>query len=706
MLKVHDIRASLLAAAILSAACACGQTVGEIFNKSRVEAQLMEPCVVTGVVTSALHSQRCAGTLASVDDPNGHAVYFYVPDTYSPVDGDVTNVVPPSIHSCDVVEITGRIDPLGFVPGVRAYSFKFLGKKDLPRPPRRRLVDFDWGRLDNSRTTVAAMVIDVEACNYTSSDGIPRVRLLLGTPDGFFAAYAPGTEETWRKRVDCFVELVGVAMSFFDFRGEFRGLRLEVDISPDSVRMLETVSRDPFSLPVTPLSETSNTHGKPPLSHRIHVRGVVTYCGSKGLWIDDGTGNLRVDAKGGASFLPGDGVDAAGFLFTVGEAPVLNSSIVRKSSAALPAVMPVAMESNKQIGFVGSHWFENYDGRLVKARGKLVGVVSSPEGSTASVAFGLGAIEAKLDGALPENMLEAAALRPQVEVTGVFVLETERGMPRGFLPEATGGRLLLRSADDIVVVADAAFRQARLAARLQRLSAWVLVVLSPVFAFTLWRLAGLRRQKKFLDAMGAERKRMAGDLHDTVEQHLVGVGIVLENAVATSAEPVPEKVVSAVELAKRSLQCAKEELRAAVWNLRSDELFSAPPRVVLARLASRINASGAVKVETRLEGLPDWLDRRALADIVLIVQEAVTNAVKHGKAKNVVISVRPCADAGKAFALSVANDGLPFDAENASGAAEGHFGISGMRERAERRDMSVSWSHDGDWTTVVLEVPA
>lgn len=705
MLNSIETRAALLAAAILSAAIVRGQTVDEIFNMSRNDAQLMAPCVVTGVVTSVHNYQRGAGTLASVDDPDGTGVYFYTPNWQSPVKGECVDAVPPEVCAGDVVEITGRVDPLGFVPGIRMYSLKRLGAKALLRPPLRRLSDFDWGRRDNSRATLSAIVVDAEPCAYVPVDGIPRVRLVLGAQDGFFAAYAPGDAETWRGRIDSVVELSGVAMSFFDFRGEFRGVRLETDVTPDAVRIVASGGRDPFSLPATPLSETSNTHGKPPLSHRIHVRGVVTYSGSKGLWIDDGTGNLRVEAKGTQTFSPGDSVDAAGFLFTAGETPMLRSSVVRKSTAALPPIVPAAMEGGEKIGFVGSHWFENYDGRLVTARGKLIGAVSSPEGSTVNLAFGRGALEARLDAALPEGFLEAASFAPQVEVTGVFVLETERGMPRGFLPEVTGGSLLLRSPDDICILPGAAFRRAQFAARLQKASVWTLVLVSPVLLFVLWRLLRLRRQKKFLDAMGAERKRMAGDLHDTVEQHLVGVGMVLENAVATSSDPVPAKVLSAVELARRSLAWAKEELRAAVWNLRSDELFSTSPRNVLERIASRVNAVGAVKVGTKLEGLPDRMDRRTLADIVLIVQEAITNAIKHGKAKNVTISVDSGTD-GRGFALRIANDGLPFDAKNAPGAPEGHFGVSGMKERAERRDISIAWSCEGDWTTVTLEVPS
>ena len=61
------------------------------------------------------------------------------------------------------------------------------------------------------------------------------------------------------------------------------------------------------------------------------------------------------------------------------------------------------------------------------------------------------------------------------------------------------------------------------------------------------------------------------------------------------------------------------------------------------------------------------------------------------------------ADEGKGV-LTVANDGEQFDRNSAAGPAEGHYGISGMEERAARIGGRLSFGRKGAWTTVKLEV--
>ena len=93
--------------------------------------------------------------------------------------------------------------------------------------------------------------------------------------------------------------------------------------------------------------------------------------------------------------------------------------------------------------------------------------------------------------------------------------------------------------------------------------------------------------------------------------------------------------------------------------------------------------------ELRLSPLYDYIvvNRDGMADecardILAIVQEAISNAVRHGHAKNVRIASGPLEGGG--FRLSVMNDGERFDPERALGPETGHFGLTGMRERATR----------------------
>ena len=87
------------------------------------------------------------------------------------------------------------------------------------------------------------------------------------------------------------------------------------------------------------------------------------------------------------------------------------------------------------------------------------------------------------------------------------------------------------------------------------------------------------------------------------------------------------------------------------------------------------------------------------------MQEATTNALKHGRATNIVLVSDPSTGDGKrGFVLRVLNDGEPFDAAAALGPEAGHFGLAGMRERAKRNGMRISWGVEGRWTSVEVEV--
>ena len=81
----------------------------------------------------------------------------------------------------------------------------------------------------------------------------------------------------------------------------------------------------------------------------------------------------------------------------------------------------------------------------------------------------------------------------------------------------------------------------------------------------------------------------------------------------------------------------------------------------------------------------------------MIVREAITNAVKHGKAKNIAL-------VADGFVLRVLNDGEPFDAEVALGPETGHFGLAGMQERAFRSRFKLSFGQEGKWVSVRIEV--
>ena len=142
--------------------------------------------------------------------------------------------------------------------------------------------------------------------------------------------------------------------------------------------------------------------------------------------------------------------------------------------------------------------------------------------------------------------------------------------------------------------------------------------------------------------------------------------------------------------AQDALVRAKRETRDVVWGLKNDDMMRLSPADMLRRLAHDETAKGICRVETRIEGLPAKLDAASMRDLSLIVREAIGNAVKHGGAHKVAISSEPVG--GDGWYLRIANDGTPFDPGSAPGAAEGHFGLEGMRQRARRLKAEISFA--------------
>ncbi|MBO6167556.1 MAG: hypothetical protein J6P13_04300, partial [Kiritimatiellae bacterium] len=159
---------------------------------------------------------------------------------------------------------------------------------------------------------------------------------------------------------------------------------------------------------------------------------------------------------------------------------------------------------------------------------------------------------------------------------------------------------------------------------------------------------------------------------------------------------------------------AKRQIRDVILNLRSDRLLKESTEALVAQIAGELNARGLVKVRVRLRGIPPTLSAGEKTDLVAIVQQAVTNAVNHGKAKNVAIVSDPAERTGtqaspnpsngkSGFVLRILNDGEPFDAAKALGPESGHFGLANMRERAKRSGMAIEWRREGKWMCVKVE---
>ena len=187
----------------------------------------------------------------------------------------------------------------------------------------------------------------------------------------------------------------------------------------------------------------------------------------------------------------------------------------------------------------------------------------------------------------------------------------------------------------------------------------------------------LEREAEARAAVAEERARIARELHDVVG-HAVSVMTVQASGVRRLLNPEQEREREALEIVEQTGREALAEMRRLVGVLRRPEEAPAlAPQPSLQHLDKLVEQAGdaglpvAVQIEGEARDLPAGVDLTAYR----VVQEALTNAVKHARATSAEVLVRY---ADGAVELQISDDGKGVS----DGSAEsGGHGLMGMRER-------------------------
>ncbi len=207
-----------------------------------------------------------------------------------------------------------------------------------------------------------------------------------------------------------------------------------------------------------------------------------------------------------------------------------------------------------------------------------------------------------------------------------------------------------------------------------------------------------------IGAQEAERARVSRDLHDDIGQALTSVllGLRLIDGPGDPTTGDPSDVGQRVEEMRELVTDALRRARQLAFDLRPtvlDDLGLAP---ALQRLVADVADRSGLVVDAAVDSVADH-ERVApeLATVVYrVVQEALTNVVRHASASNASVAVT--VSSGRLRAV-VEDDGNGFDPTRST---DGHLGLEGMHERANLVGGTVHVvSVPGSGTTVVLDVP-
>jgi signal transduction histidine kinase/ligand-binding sensor domain-containing protein len=214
------------------------------------------------------------------------------------------------------------------------------------------------------------------------------------------------------------------------------------------------------------------------------------------------------------------------------------------------------------------------------------------------------------------------------------------------------------------------------------------------------RLQALTRRLEA--AKEEERKAIARELHDEMGQLLTAAKINIQLLQKLGPDGgAPQRLADTVGLLDRMIKL----VRALSFELRPplmDELGLVA--ALRGHLAAQADRTG-LEVTFSDDGLPDRLPAELEIAAFRIVQEAMTNVVRHAGAARVAVRLRA---ADGRLRIEVEDDGQGFDPDAAAAAASGgeHFGITGMRERAEALGGRVTLSSArGRGTAIRAELP-
>jgi len=235
----------------------------------------------------------------------------------------------------------------------------------------------------------------------------------------------------------------------------------------------------------------------------------------------------------------------------------------------------------------------------------------------------------------------------------------------------------------------------------QRAWFWPLVAVALGLAAWLIYQVRIRALKAHFRIILAERNRIARELHDTLIQGFSGVTMQIQALAARWPGSEERKVLEdIIQDAGTSLR----EARRSVAGLRSPSGTKSGLSSAIEQAARQITEAGDVRLQLDLDERPPNLGAEAEYNLLRIAQEAVTNSVKHSGAHTIEIALQSEPDAVR---LSVRDDGSGLPDGTGGYSVPGHYGLTGMRERAMQIGAQLQLeSTPGEGTTVRVVLPA
>lgn len=582
----------------------------------------------------------------------------------------------------DAVEVRGTTTPGTYLPGVELGQYERRGSAELPPALPATYADFATGRYFFQRVVVEGLV---QAVRATPDEG--RSILLLGMGEEVLEVRICAPPED-RPLVDSRVRLECLASGGINQRRQmvqpiawmhdWSGLQvLEPALAVEAVPLL-TGSRL--------LSFGAAERG----GHRVRVAGVVIAAFPDGeVFLRDETTALRLQLQRPVALPEGTRVEVIGFpVMERFSASVVHASVLRQEAGEV--VPPVEASLTELLD--GRH-----DHDLVRVSGEVSGTFQTEAGLVLMLQEGGRSIRA-----LVPPLAQELAPGTRVRVAGICRVESNTASGVTSTPRTVS--LRSRTAGEVEVLRAPSWWTVP---RLLRVAGGLLLaVLLAVLWITLLRRqvrGQTRRLRQQIEHEAAleERQRLAREFHDTLEQGLTGLALRLDTAQARNTD---EKSGRLLQASRRLVAQIHEETRSLVSSLRQPCRERLDLGAELRQMVEEHAAAGGVpalelQAEPGLPALPSHL----VHHLKMIAREAVTNALKHARARHIRLGLGVREGV---LRLTIADDGEGFDSAAPRGRNAVGFGRTGIEERCEKLGAEVGWtSAPGRGTVVAVTLP-
>ncbi|MEI6712307.1 MAG: ATP-binding protein [Verrucomicrobiota bacterium] len=592
------------------------------------------------------------------------------------------------------IDAEGLLDSSGPFRTILPVKIQVTGQKSLPTPTKstqkkpKALLRPVPGRFQ--RTEMSGTI------HYAKPKGNSielRVEQRVGT---YFLAEIPASNDFIPGQLeDAEITLRGVAMPLIDIGGKTLRTQLMVS-SPTDLVITKPAPTNPFSIRKMGIGRFIRDREE---VHRRRVEGVVTYWDPGSLlFLQQGSTAIRILTDSTETIQIGDTVEAVGFIETKGDIAELRRCLIRRigpgivpKPVAIQKVIPEAKDDGTTS--TGQPNLTGIDGLLLEVRGTILRTEQIFEDGCLRILLDDGKLITSASMPLRKGE-ESPALFSKlragsvVSLVGVGLVDFITPHAEDESPGVGRLNLLLRDLSDITVLSVGPWWT-------PQTFAYALIGVGVLLAGALLWVAGLRRlvrknvnrlellmrshrdSELEFNAVQQERQRLAADMHDGIQQLIAGAAFRLE-----TAEDFLDGTHTPVQLQLNAAREALVSAQASLRNFLSGSVLSDDASgdfvPLIQHTLKNIEQWPASAISLQVQGDPFRLSRPVMGSLLLVMQEALGNAFKHGQASHVEIVLSYEEDA---FEVTLTDNGIGFDVAKVQGRKSAHFGLDSMQQR-------------------------